>query len=79
MFVLLGCASANNSPKIISFTDTTVVIDYTDSKNLAEATKKAELYCGAIEKSAKYVTEKELTSFSDDRKLAVFNCVSSNN
>lgn len=77
VFLLFSCTVNKKHSKIISFSDTGVVVDYTESRDLREATKKADVYCGSIGKSVKYISHEEnFNEFADGRLLAFFDCIS---
>lgn len=79
-FVLISCAS-NRHSRIISFTPASVVVDYSDTGDLIEATDQAQRYCSSAGKDAQYVDTKEessILSFSS-KKTAFFNCVAREN
>ena len=77
VFLLFSCTVDRRHSKIISFSDTGLVVDYTESRDLREATEKAKSYCGSIGKSVKYVSHEEnFNEFADGRLLAFFDCIS---
>jgi len=74
--ILSSCAGRRHS-KIISFTPASVVVDYTDTTDLIEATDQAQRYCGSMGKDAQYVNNKEEFAFSSLgwKHTAFFNCI----
>lgn len=74
--LLVSACSGKSHPKMLSFTPTSVVIDYSDN-DLHEATGMAQQFCFSINKDAQYVRTEEKGWVSSERH-AFFNCVESN-
>ena len=73
--ILSSCAGHRHS-KITSFTPASVVVDYTDTGDLIEATDQAQRYCGSMGKDAQYVNNKESSWYEIGGKhIAFFNCI----
>jgi hypothetical protein len=75
--VVLSACSGPRHSKIVSFTPASVVVDYTDTGDLVEATDQAQRYCSSINKDAQYVNTKDdfaVSSFGW-KKTAFFNCI----
>ncbi len=73
---LSSCSSPRHS-RIISFTPAGVVIDYTETQDLTEATDQAQRYCSSMNKDAQYVNNKEDFSLTGLgwKYTAFFNCI----
>lgn len=81
IILFLTCVSCASSPKhsrIASFTPAGVVVDYSETKDLIEATEKAQAYCNSAGKDAQYVQHKEDNAWysMSSKYTAFFNCVS---
>lgn len=72
LFALVACN--NPQPKMLSFTPSSVVIDYTGN-DLRAATNIAQQFCASVDKVAQYVDKKsEFGYYSGSKQIAFFNC-----